>query len=89
MRTQGPVGKAFGTKPLPFIVLSEEYHPGAQDWLKGVCRRAGYSPRIAHAVDRAPTLLSCVGWNWEWRCSHKRASYCPTTESFFVPSWSR
>jgi len=48
-------------KPLPFVVLSEEYHPGAQDWLKGVCRRAGYSPRIAHAVDRAPTLLSCVG----------------------------
>lgn len=47
-------------KPMPFVVLSEELYPGAQTWLKGVCRSAGYTPKIAHSVDRAPMLLSSV-----------------------------
>ncbi len=48
-------------KPLPFIALSEERYPGTHDWLKRVCRKAGFAPKVAHSVDRAPTLLSCVG----------------------------
>ena len=45
----------------PFIVLAEESFPGARAWLLGVCKRAGFVPQIAHAVDRTPTLLNCVG----------------------------
>jgi DNA-binding transcriptional LysR family regulator len=44
----------------PFVVLSEELYPGAQTWLKQVCRGAGYTPKIAHSVDRPPMLLSSV-----------------------------
>ena len=48
-------------KPLPFVVLSEEYHPGRKIGSRASARAQDIRPRIAHAVDRAPTLLSCVG----------------------------
>ena len=56
-----PAVKLAELESLPFVVLSETLYPGARDWLKRVCRGAGFTPKIAHAVDRAPTLLSCVG----------------------------
>jgi DNA-binding transcriptional LysR family regulator len=59
-RAQEGFIKLADLKPMPFVVLSEELYPGAQTWLKGVCRSAGYTPKIAHSVDRAPMLLSSV-----------------------------
>ena len=48
-------------KPLPFVVLSEALYPGTRRWLTRACRKAGFTPKVAHEVDRTPTLLSCVG----------------------------
>ena len=45
----------------PFIVLSEKLYPGTRAWLKRICEHAGFAPKIAHTVDRVPTLLSFVG----------------------------
>ena len=48
-------------KPLPFVVLSDDRYPGTHRWLAQTCRKAKFAPKIAHEVDRTPTLLSCVG----------------------------
>ncbi len=60
-QTKSPSVSLTDLKLLPFVTLSEERFPGAHDWLKRVCRKAGFAPRIAHSVDRTPTLLSCIG----------------------------
>ena len=58
---QGPPVKLAELEATPFVVFSEERYPGARDWVNRVCQGAGFTPRIAHEVDRAPTMISCVG----------------------------
>ena len=70
---------------LPFVVLSDELYPGARAWLKRVCRGAGFAPKIAHAVDRAPTLLSCVGLELGVSLLPQACQHLPHTGVVFRP----
>ncbi|MDB6066579.1 MAG: putative Uncharacterized HTH-type transcriptional regulator YnfL, partial [Pedosphaera sp.] len=47
-------------KLLFFVALSEETHPGSRDWLTGLCREAGFSPRILQDVGLESGLMTFV-----------------------------
>lgn len=47
-------------KPVFFVSMSESTHPGTRDWLGGVCRQAGFVPRILQVVELESDLLSFV-----------------------------
>jgi DNA-binding transcriptional LysR family regulator len=47
-------------EPWPFILTSRRNAPVFNDWLIGLCRAAGFLPRVAREVDRAPTVLNYV-----------------------------
>jgi DNA-binding transcriptional LysR family regulator len=47
-------------KPLFFVAMSEETHPGSRDWLSGLCQPAGFTPRILQDVDLESGLMTFV-----------------------------
>ncbi len=47
-------------KPLFFVGMSEETHPGSRDWLSGLCQQAGFTPRILQDVDLESGLMTFV-----------------------------
>ena len=47
-------------KPLFFVAMSEETHPGSRDWLSGLCQQAGFNPRILQDVDLESGLMTFV-----------------------------
>ncbi len=47
-------------KPLFFVAMSEETHPGSRDWLCGLCQEAGFTPRILQDVDLESGLMTFV-----------------------------
>lgn len=57
---QGPPVRLAELEATPFVVFSEERYPGTRDWMNRVCQGAGFTPTIAHEVDRAPTMINCV-----------------------------
>jgi DNA-binding transcriptional LysR family regulator len=44
-----------------FVAMSEETHPGSRDWLSGVCREAGFTPRILQDVELESGIMTFVG----------------------------
>lgn len=47
-------------KLLFFVAMSEQTHPGSRDWLSGVCREAGFTPRILQDVDLESGIMTFV-----------------------------
>jgi DNA-binding transcriptional LysR family regulator len=47
-------------KPLFFVAMSEETHPGSRDWLSGLCQQAGFTPRILQDVELEAGLIIFV-----------------------------
>jgi DNA-binding transcriptional LysR family regulator len=47
-------------KPLFFVAMSEQTHPGSRDWLAGLCHHAGFTPRILQDVDLESGLMTFV-----------------------------
>jgi len=47
-------------KPLFFVAMSEQTHPGSRDWLSGLCQDAGFIPRILQDVDLESGLMTFV-----------------------------
>jgi DNA-binding transcriptional LysR family regulator len=47
-------------KPLFFVAMSEETHPGSRDWLSGLCQESGFIPRILQDVDLESGLMTFV-----------------------------
>jgi DNA-binding transcriptional LysR family regulator len=47
-------------KPLFFVAMSEETHPGSRDWMSGLCLQAGFTPRILQDVDLESGLMTFV-----------------------------
>jgi DNA-binding transcriptional LysR family regulator len=47
-------------KPSFFVAMSEETHPGSRAWLSGLCRQAGFTPRILQDVDLESGLMTFV-----------------------------
>lgn len=47
-------------KPMFFVAMSEETHPGSRAWLSGLCESAGFTPRILQGVDFETGLLTFV-----------------------------
>lgn len=47
-------------KPLFFVAMSEETHPGSRTWLSGVCEKAGFTPRILQDVDLESGIMTFV-----------------------------
>jgi DNA-binding transcriptional LysR family regulator len=47
-------------KPMFFVAMSEETHPGSRDWLSGLCESAGFTPRILQGVDLETGLMTFV-----------------------------
>ncbi|SRR5258708_3554070 len=47
-------------KPLFFVAMSEETHPGSRDWMSGLCQQAGFTPRILQDVDLESGILTFV-----------------------------
>lgn len=46
-----------------FIGLDETTFPGRGELVRSVCRRAGFTPRIAHEADGLSSLLALIGSN--------------------------
>jgi DNA-binding transcriptional LysR family regulator len=47
-------------KPLFFVAMSEETHPGSRDWLSDLCQQAGFAPRILQDVHLESGLMTFV-----------------------------
>ncbi|HZT21354.1 MAG TPA: LysR substrate-binding domain-containing protein [Verrucomicrobiae bacterium] len=47
-------------KPLFFVAMSEQTHPGSRDWLTGLCQQAGFAPRILQDVELESGLMTFV-----------------------------
>ena len=47
-------------KPLFFVAMSEETHPGSRDWLSALCQEAGFTPRILQDVNLESGLMTFV-----------------------------
>jgi DNA-binding transcriptional LysR family regulator len=47
-------------KLLFFVAMSEETHPGSRDWLSGICRPAGFTPRILQDVELESGIMTFV-----------------------------
>jgi DNA-binding transcriptional LysR family regulator len=43
-----------------FVALSEETHPGSRDWMTGLCREAGFIPRILQDVELESGIMTFV-----------------------------
>jgi DNA-binding transcriptional LysR family regulator len=43
-----------------FVAMSEQKHPGSRGWLTGVCRQAGFAPRILQDVDLESGIMTFV-----------------------------
>lgn len=48
-------------KPLFFVAMSEQTHPGSREWLSGLCQEAGFTPRILQDVDLESGIMTFVG----------------------------
>ncbi len=44
----------------PFISFMEDDYPGTREWLKRVCREAGFTPNIKHESNSTTTLIHLV-----------------------------
>jgi DNA-binding transcriptional LysR family regulator len=47
-------------KLLFFVAMAETSHPGFHEWLSGICRQAGFAPRILQEVDLESGLMTFV-----------------------------
>ncbi|HXC36663.1 MAG TPA: LysR substrate-binding domain-containing protein [Candidatus Acidoferrales bacterium] len=47
-------------KPLFFVAMSEQTHPGSREWLTGLCREAGFTPRILQDVELESGIMTFV-----------------------------
>jgi DNA-binding transcriptional LysR family regulator len=47
-------------EPMFFVGMSDKTYPGSNKWLVGVCREAGFTPRILQDADREPAVISFV-----------------------------
>jgi DNA-binding transcriptional LysR family regulator len=47
-------------KSLFFVAMSEETHPGSRDWLAGICKPAGFNPRILQDVELESGIMTFV-----------------------------
>jgi DNA-binding transcriptional LysR family regulator len=47
-------------KPLFFVAMSEQTHPGSRGWLTGVCQQAGFTPRILQDVELESGIMTFV-----------------------------
>lgn len=47
-------------KPLFFVTMSEQTHPGSRQWLHGLCREAGFVPRILQDVELESGIMTFV-----------------------------
>ncbi|HLX71276.1 MAG TPA: LysR substrate-binding domain-containing protein [Verrucomicrobiae bacterium] len=47
-------------KPMFFVAMSEETHPGSRAWLSGLCESAGFTPRILQGVELETGLMTFV-----------------------------
>jgi DNA-binding transcriptional LysR family regulator len=52
--------KVTDLKPMFFVAMSEETHPGSRDWLSAICQQAGFTPRILQDVDLEAGLMTFV-----------------------------
>jgi len=43
-----------------FVAMSEQTHPGSQDWLRSLCAEAGFTPRILQDVDLETGIMTFV-----------------------------
>src|SRR5687767_14432157 len=47
-------------KNLFFVAMSEQKHPGSRDWLAGICKEAGFTPKILQDVEVESGLMTFV-----------------------------
>jgi DNA-binding transcriptional LysR family regulator len=47
-------------KPLFFVAMSEQTHPGSRDWLAALCQEAAFMPRILQDVELESGLMTFV-----------------------------
>jgi DNA-binding transcriptional LysR family regulator len=43
-----------------FVGMSEKTHPGFRDWLEGICRQAGFLPRVLQDAELETALMTFV-----------------------------
>ena len=72
-------------KPLFFVAMSEETHPGSRDWLSGLCQQAGFTPRILQDVDLESGLMTFVAEGLGVTLAREQISNLPHPGVVFRP----
>jgi DNA-binding transcriptional LysR family regulator len=83
-----------------FVGMSETTHPGFREWLNGMCRQAGFTPRVLQDAELEPALMTFVaeGLGVTLAREHIRKSpqpgvairpLVPSLKSEYCIAWSR
>jgi len=72
-------------KSLFFVTMSEETHPGSRDWLTGLCKEAGFSPRILQDVELESGIMTFVAEGLGVTLARKQIQKLPHPGVMFRP----
>jgi DNA-binding transcriptional LysR family regulator len=72
-------------KPLFFVAMSEETHPGSRDWLCAVCQQAGFTPRILQDVTLESGLMTFVAEGLGVTLAREQIKHLPHPGVVFRP----
>ena len=72
-------------KPLFFVAMSEETHPGSHDWLSGLCQQAGFTPRILQDVALESGLMTFVAEGLGVTLAREQIKHLPHPGVVFRP----
>jgi DNA-binding transcriptional LysR family regulator len=79
-----------------FVGMSEKSYPGFNQWLVGVCRQSGFTPRILQDAEREPGVISFVAAGLGVallseqikRLPHEGVTFVPVRQHLTVDSWT-
>ena len=72
-------------KPLLFVAMSEDTHPGSRDWLSGMCQRVGFTPRILQDVELESGLMTFVAEGLGVTLTREQMKHLPHQGVVFRP----
>ena len=76
-------------KSLFFVTMSEEKHPGSREWLAGLCKDAGFIPRILQDVEVESGLMTFVAEGLGVTLAREQMKNLPHPGVVFKPLTSR
>ena len=76
-------------KNLFFVAMSEEKHPGSREWLSGICKEAGFIPKILQDVEVESGLMTFVAEGLGVTLAREQMTSLPHNGVVFRPLTTR